>query len=67
MYNPPRRKKVHLSLEPEVHDLLMQLSRKESRTRSDQVSWLVMERARTLGLTRQLGEQFRDGDAGIPP
>lgn len=55
-FNPPRGKKVHLSLDPALYDELIKQAKEASRTRSGQVSWLILERARALDAAREVAE-----------
>lgn len=57
-YNPPKGKKIHLSLDPAIYEELCRQAKVESRTRSGQVSWLILERARSLDLRMEAA----DGD-----
>lgn len=59
MYHPPRRKRVHVTFEPDVHQTLKDLCSCEKRSMSDELAYLVMERATELDLARQLPEKGR--------
>lgn len=49
MYNPPKRnKKLNLSVTAEVYDLLKRMSMAETRSMSEQVSHMILERSRSL-------------------
>jgi len=48
-YNPPKRnKKLNLSVTAEVYDLLRRMSMAETRSMSEQVSHMILERSRSL-------------------
>ena len=57
MYNPPNRKRIHFSFDKPVFDVLKRLCEAEHRTPSDEVSFLVMERARLLDLAGQVDKE----------
>ena len=44
------RTRVTLDLKPEIKELLKEIARREQRSMQGEVSYLVMERAREMGL-----------------
>lgn len=59
MYNPPKRnKKLNLSVTAEVYDLLKRMSIAETRSMSEQVSHMILERSRSLDPPGKISEEI---------
>ena len=55
------RVRSHFDFTPEVRDMLRLIAHADRRTMLDELSHLVMERARALNLAGQLSNQVGDG------